>query len=167
MHIRVTDLGCVYPYSADHLRADHPGTSFPVEMPDDSLAEWGVFRVQPTEPPAAAGMVAVECEPQERAGAWWQAWRLEPAPPALPPPVPAEVALWRLRAAVTLAGLLPQVEATIDALAEPPRTVARVAWEFGNTVDRAHPLVALIGQACGMDDAGLDNLFRDAAALGA
>jgi hypothetical protein len=99
-----------------------------------------------------------------------QTWR-DPTPEELAEraraDVPVEVALWRLRAAVALAGSSEQVEAAIHALPDPPRTVARIAWEYGNTVERHHPLVTLIATACALDEPGLDDLFRDAAAIGA
>lgn len=41
----------VYPYSTAQLFADNPGTSFPAEMSDDQLSEWGIYPVERTDPP--------------------------------------------------------------------------------------------------------------------
>lgn len=80
--------------------------------------------------------------------------------------VPAEVALWRFRAACRVAGVMAQVEAAIDALPDPPRAIAREAWEYGKTVERDHPFVKLIATTCALDARGLDDLFRSAVSIG-
>jgi len=79
--------------------------------------------------------------------------------------VPAEVALWRLRVIFRMTGEMGQVEAAIAAMPNAPRAIAQEAWEYGNTVERNHPLVTLIATACGLDDRGLDDRFRSAEAL--
>jgi transglutaminase-like putative cysteine protease len=35
-----------YPYDPERLRLDHPNTSFPSELSQELLAEWGVFAVE-------------------------------------------------------------------------------------------------------------------------
>lgn len=40
-----------YPYSISQLKSDNPQTSFPDKIPNDRLAEFGVFPVAPTEMP--------------------------------------------------------------------------------------------------------------------
>ena len=42
----------VYPYSIASLFSDNPNTLFPAEMPDERLAEWGVYPVVQTQPPS-------------------------------------------------------------------------------------------------------------------
>lgn len=46
MHVKVTN-GTVdtYPYNVGQLRRDNPQTSFPKRIPDEMLAEWGVYLV--------------------------------------------------------------------------------------------------------------------------
>lgn len=69
-----------YPYSYSQLRADNPGTSFPDPMPDERLAEWGVFPVGRFEKPTPApGEVVEEAPPVEINGLWTQQWRVRPA----------------------------------------------------------------------------------------
>lgn len=64
-----------YPYSAAQLRADNSQTSFPVEMPDERLAEWGVYRVTPTAAPTVDHtQTLTEATPMHIDGQWMQAW---------------------------------------------------------------------------------------------
>lgn len=64
-----------YPYSAAKLRLDNPGTSFARDLPNERLAEWGVFPVTPVSPPAAgANQSFVEGTPVFTNGAWTQTW---------------------------------------------------------------------------------------------
>jgi len=41
-----------YPYSIGELRRDNPKTSFPSRVPDETLASYGVFKVQEVSAPA-------------------------------------------------------------------------------------------------------------------
>lgn len=70
-----------YPYSMEKLRSDNPGTSFPVEMSDSELSEWGVQPV--TEEPAPTFNEATEqaeqAEPALINGSWLVAWVISAA----------------------------------------------------------------------------------------
>lgn len=69
-----------YPYSFGQLLADNPDTSFPDSMPDERLAEWGVFPVQPTtQPSTQPSEVIEEVLPVEQGGQWVQQWLVRPA----------------------------------------------------------------------------------------
>lgn len=70
----------VYPYSLEKLRADNPGTSFPLVMPSDRLAEFGVFSVTETPQPPfnPSTHKLVELLPVNQAGQWVQVWDLVP-----------------------------------------------------------------------------------------
>lgn len=88
-----------------------------------------------------------------------------PAPPA--PPVPASVSMAQARIAMARAGIS---EATVDALIEAlpnglTKTEARIWWQRSNEVQRAHPVVALMAPALGLDSDDLDELFREAASV--
>lgn len=52
MHVKITN-GQIdqYPYTVGNLRRDNPQTSFPKRIPDEMLAEWGVYPVNPTPAP--------------------------------------------------------------------------------------------------------------------
>lgn len=82
----------------------------------------------------------------------------------LPPVVPDSVTPYQFRVALLRAGVsLAQVDAMIDALPQPQRDEARVAWEYGLEVRRDHPLVAQFAAALSMDDAAIDAAFVAAA----
>jgi len=49
MYLKLPD---VYPYQPTQLRAENPHVSFPSEMADALLAEFGVYPVQPTRHPS-------------------------------------------------------------------------------------------------------------------
>lgn len=66
-----------------------PDGSIPHGVDVAGLQAAGIRIVRPVLPPRASGMIAIEGEPEDRDGAWWQTWRLEPAPP--PEVDPAEI----------------------------------------------------------------------------
>lgn len=77
MYIKVPDQ---YPYSLGQLYADNPGTSFPATMPDERLAEWDVYPVTATTPPAydTPTQKLVEELPANVGGVWTQVWVVVP-----------------------------------------------------------------------------------------
>ena len=78
----------------------------------------------------------------------------------LPPVVPESVTPYQFRVALLRAGVsLAQVDAMIDALPQPQRDEARVAWEYGLEVRRDHPLIAQFAAALEMDDIAVDAAF--------
>ncbi len=88
-----------------------------------------------------------------------------PAPPAPPAPVPGEIANWRAKAVLELAGLLTAVEAALYAMPEPARTVALAAWNGGADLARNGPTVLAIAPVLNLTDSQVDDMFRQAAAL--
>jgi hypothetical protein len=70
-----------YPYSIGKLRSDNPGTSFPIEMNDLELSEWGVYPV--TEEPAPTFNEATEqaeqAAPMLINGSWLVGWVISAA----------------------------------------------------------------------------------------
>lgn len=81
------------------------------------------------------------------------------------PPVPAEVPLWAFRAALAMAGLQASAESLIAALPEPQRTAATLQYEYGNFIERIHPLIDGLGAQLGLTSEQIDDLFRAAASL--
>jgi hypothetical protein len=53
MYVKITN-GSVdtYPYSVGQLRRDNPNTSFPKQVPDEMLEEYGVYSVTTESPPS-------------------------------------------------------------------------------------------------------------------
>jgi hypothetical protein len=78
MYIKISN-GVVekYPYSASELKADNPQTSFPAEISDTLLAEWGVFPVIPVDCPQTDHTQNVtEGIPVQQDGQWGQVWEV-------------------------------------------------------------------------------------------
>ena len=108
---------------------------------------------------------AVRIMPESAALASADGFELVPAPPPPPPPVPGEIANWRAKAVLELAGLLVGVETALDAMPEPARTVALAAWNGGAALARNGPTVLALAPALGLTDAQVDDMFRQADAL--
>ena len=112
----------------------------------------------------AATIGAVELP--EYAGIGWSydgtTWTA-PTPPA--PPVPQMVSMRQARLALLNAGKLSDVDAAIAALPSPDKEAAQIEWEYATEVKRNSNLVTQLAPALGLDDAALDALFTQAAAL--
>lgn len=80
-------------------------------------------------------------------------------------PVDIEVAMWRLRVVMGLAGLTQSIESAIASLPEPNKTVAESAWNYGNTIARTSAIVGAIQQMIGLTNEQTDNLFIQAELL--
>lgn len=90
---------------------------------------------------------------------------VEPSPDSSPvPPTisPRQARLWLVQHGVTLA----QVDEAIASIADTvTRETVQVEWEYGSEVHRASPWLAALGPVLGLDDATLDQAFREAATL--
>ena len=73
-----------------------------------------------------------------------------------------EVACWRMRSVMELAGIKPQIDALIEALPMPDRVIALNAWEYGNVVASGSPFVQGIKQALSLTDAQVHDFFIQA-----
>lgn len=83
----------------------------------------------------------------------------------LPPPqlTPQRVTRFQARAALHLAGLLPEVE---ELMADPDTDMlARLAWQDAQEFNRASPTVSAMSQALGLDAAAVDALFVAASSI--
>lgn len=52
MFININTNPPSFPYTIEQLLADNPNTSFPSDIPEERLAEWGVYPVVRTQPPS-------------------------------------------------------------------------------------------------------------------
>lgn len=75
---------------------------------------------------------------------------------------PLEVALWKLRAILSLMGLEDGVTQALSNLQEPNRTAALAIWDRGNTVDRFSPTVLFLQQTLGLTNTQVNNIFIEA-----
>lgn len=80
--------------------------------------------------------------------------------------VPAKVTRRQARQALLLAGLLDKVQPAISGIADPvQRGMAQIEWDDSLEFERARPILVQVGEAIGLDSAGLDQLFITAARL--
>lgn len=78
MYVKITN-GSVdtYPYSVGELRRDNPNVSFPKQIPDTLLAEYGVYPVTETDQPSYTPRtqnIAQETTPTLVSDAWTVGW---------------------------------------------------------------------------------------------
>lgn len=81
------------------------------------------------------------------------------------PTVPVEVYAWRLRLSTQISGLKPSIDALLENLPDPEKTIAKEAWNAGVTIRRDSPLVAQLAGALSLTDEQVDNLFLEANAI--
>jgi len=66
-----------YPYNVGQLRRDNPNTSFPKKVPDEVLAEWGVYPVTVADQPTYVERTQVctrNAQPVLTNGVWTVGW---------------------------------------------------------------------------------------------
>jgi hypothetical protein len=85
--------------------------------------------------------------------------------PPMPARVPREIANWRARAVLELAGLLPTVDAAIAGMTGPEGTVVRNAWQSGAPLARRGPTVSGLAPALGLSEEQVDQMFIQAESL--
>lgn len=80
-------------------------------------------------------------------------------------PIPQIIPNWSLRAQLQIIGLFDNVQTMIDNLTGTEKIVAVQQWEYGNQVERNHPLVIQIGTELGLTSEQIDQIFTDASNL--
>ena len=67
-----------YPYTRADLRSDHPNTSFPKTVLENSdlRSEYGIVEVSPVSAPDSDTYNATEINPVQANGEWTQTWQL-------------------------------------------------------------------------------------------
>ena len=78
MQIKITNgIADTYPYSVGQLRRDNPNISFPKRIPDDMLAEWGVYPVEYKPQPEyddRTQRIEQNAQPVMEDGKWFIGW---------------------------------------------------------------------------------------------
>lgn len=98
-------------------------------------------------------------------GDLWDGETFTPAPPP-PPVVPAAVTRRQAKQALALNGLIASVQIAIDSIPNPTqRALMQIEWDDSQEFQRSRPAVIAIGTAVGLDAAGIDALFIQAATL--
>lgn len=80
-------------------------------------------------------------------------------------PVPQEAAMWALKELCLVRGHAADIEAALNSLPDPPRTIARNRWENKDTISRNSPIIESMRQMLGWTNAYVDELFVAADAL--
>lgn len=162
MYIKVGNDGVPHPYSLTELRTDNPNVSF-VKVPNAAtLAEYGVYEVT-ADPRPSADVVEFGDYYQED-GQWKHSWTSRDYTPEEYRPTMV-VSMRQARLALHQEGKLSLVDDAIALIPEPDKTLISIEWEYASTVERLSPWISVMGPALGLDDDGLDNLFRLAATL--
>src|SRR5512139_1158298 len=160
-YLRNTNNGVViYPYTPTDLIRSESNTSFPRELTDELLSEYGVLPVVEVQaPPFNANTEAVEEGVELISGVWTQKWLVRTLTAAeLKSRVPFTVSMRQARRALLAAGLLAQVDAAIAGLSGVDGDAARIDWEFAQEVPRDSQLVIAISQQLNLTEADLDDL---------
>jgi len=116
--VRLKDGAVVWPYSLGQLRLEEPAQSFSWSPSDAELAYYGVYCVEPSDPPIADPAVekVIQATPIKIDGKWVQQWELAP--------------------------LTPEEQAAYHTATHPPRWL-----EFGQVVQTEPRINALLGKA--------------------
>jgi hypothetical protein len=73
-----------------------------------------------------------------------------------------QIRLWLVGHGYTMA----QVEQAIDGIPDQQqREMVRVEWEYAPYVERTHPMLTSLAAALGLDEAAVNQAFREAATL--
>jgi hypothetical protein len=74
MYLRIIDDTINYPYDIPTLRASHPNVSFPANLTNEVLAEWGMYEVTPTPMPTNYTKNITEGTPTLIDGIYYKTW---------------------------------------------------------------------------------------------
>lgn len=80
-------------------------------------------------------------------------------------PIP-DVTPRQIRQALILSGIsMEQIDAALDSLPEPTRSMAKIEWEYSIAFQRSRPLVAQVGVMLGWTPEQIDDLWNLARGL--
>jgi hypothetical protein len=163
-----TNTQAVYRSHAE-IRAAFVNTSFPSELHDAVLLDFGVCSLLPSPIPEhdPAVQIAEEATPVQIDDVWTQQWTVRALTlEELKSRVPTVVTMRQARLALLQSNLLSQVEAAIAAIEDAgQRQAVQIEWEYAAEVDMTHPWVQSLASALGLTEVQLDDLFTLAATL--
>lgn len=164
--LKIIDNQITYPYSVGQLRRDNPQVSFPREIPDERLADWGVHRVakvaQPVYDPET--QTVEEGQPVLVEGIWTQVWNVrELTSEELKSRVPASITKRQARQELIQAGLIGAIESAINAIPDATQKALMLSWwNDSQEYERNHPELAQMATAIGLTEAQIDAMFVNA-----
>lgn len=77
-------------------------------------------------------------------------------------PVPDQVQMWALREAVMRDGQMANVDAAINGLPEPDRSIARNRWDYKPTIRRYDEIISRLQDQLGWTNDYVDTLYKSA-----
>lgn len=164
--LKIIDGQITYPYSIRQLRRDNPQVSFPREMPDERLADWGVYPVSKVEPPEynPETQALEEGQPVQIDGVWTQVWNVRSlTTEELKSRIPQSITKRQARQELIEAGLIGAVEAAIDAIQDPTQKALMFSWwNDSQTYDRDNPELITMAASIGLTEEQLDSMFLSA-----
>ncbi|MFI0472230.1 hypothetical protein ACGLWX_05840 [Halomonas sp. HMF6819] len=107
---------------------------------------------------------------QDTDGNWHQTWSVrdltqEEIDARNHVPVPASITPRQARLELLNEGLLSQVDAAINSLDSPDKERAAIEWEFAEVIERDSPWINDIGEALGLTQEQIDEMFIAAAQI--
>lgn len=179
-YIKLTN-GVPEPYSISKLKWGNQNVSFPADITDETLAEYGVYRVTDEPQPAfdPKTQVSTLSEPYEQGGQWVRTWSVRDKTQE---ELDAEINLWREGATLSRrqfciaayrAGLLSEADAIAAAKGEWPAsfdfaleglptsvvTEAKIEWASVSEIRRTAPLLEIVRASQNVPAETLDTMF--------
>lgn len=75
------------------------------------------------------------------------------------------VALWKVKSILKIQGLYNTIEAALNELEEPNKTIANMSWQHAESINQFSPTVQLIKQTCQLSDEQIQGIFDAAEAI--
>tara|TARA_R100001039_G_C1830066_1_gene94428 strand:- start:159 stop:662 length:504 start_codon:yes stop_codon:yes gene_type:complete len=158
-----------YPLTLRQVKRLLPNVALPENPDEATLNALGFATVQPIERPV--GDVVTRGQPEQREdGKWYQTWQVrdytsEELEQQRLSSIPHAITPRQARLALLHAGLLSQVDTAIASLESPAKETAQIEWEYATSIERESEWINQLGSALGLDSAGIDDLFVEAASL--
>lgn len=94
------------------------------------------------------------------------AWKMDnsaaaPVPPEQPDPVPDLIPMWAFRRALRKRKMLEGILSFIGSLPEQQKLDAMEHLEYGNYIERYHPMIVGSAQQLELPESTVDDIFRD------
>ena len=101
-------------------------------------------------------------EDLEKLDAWKESNAdLRPKPLVLSDPVPDQIPMWAFRRALRKRKMLDGILSFIGSLPEQQKLDAMEHLEYGNYIERHHPMIVASAKTLGLSESTVDDIFRD------
>lgn len=164
--LKIIDNQSTYPYSIRQLRRDNPQVSFPREIPDERLADWGVYRVAKVAQPVYdhETQALEEGQPVLVEGVWTQVWNVRSlTTEELKSRIPQSITKRQARQELIEAGLIGVVEAAINSIEDATQKALMFSWwNDSQDYERDNPELITMAASIGLTEEQLDAMFLSA-----